>query len=272
MPELPEVEISRQGIEPYLKGEIIKELAVRQPKLRWPVPTELSHLLKNQTILSIRRRAKYLLIDTPIGSIILHLGMSGKLCIIKNNEPIEKHDHVDLVMQNGVILRFNDPRRFGSILWGGINPFKHKLLAKLGPEPLSIELTAEYLYRKSRQRKSITIKQFIMQGEVVVGVGNIYACEALFRAKILPTRPAKNVSLAQYKTLIACIRDVLQESITQGGTTLRDFLGADGKPGYFKQKLQVYGHSGQPCINCSKPLKEIRIAQRTTVFCDYCQD
>lgn len=271
MPELPEVEITRRGIEPYLKGEIIKELVVRQPKLRWPVPTELSQLLKNQTILSVRRRAKYLLLDTPAGSVILHLGMSGKLRLIKNYAPIEKHDHVDFIMQSGLILRFNDPRRFGTILWGGSNPFEHKLLAKLGPEPLSSDLTTEYLYKKSRQRRSVTIKQFIMQGEVIVGVGNIYACEALFRAKILPTRPAKSISYAQYQILITCIRDVLQEAITQGGTTLRDFLGADGKPGYFQQKLQVYGHGGHPCIKCSNPLKEIRIAQRTTVFCDYCQ-
>lgn len=270
MPELPEVETSRRGIKPYLEGESIDLLLVRQPKLRWPVPTDLPKLLKGKTILSVRRRAKYLLIDTTAGSVILHLGMSGSLCIVDKNDPAGKHDHLDFILQNGTALRFTDPRRFGAVLWGGSNPLSHPLLANLGPEPLSADLTANYLYRKSRGRK-ITIKQLIMQGNIIAGIGNIYACEALFRASILPLHPAGSLSLQHHEKLILAIREVLVEAIAQGGTTLRDFVNAQGRPGYFKQKLQVYGRAGIPCVRCTKSLKEIRLGQRATFFCSNCQ-
>lgn len=270
MPELPEVETSCRGIKPYLEGESIDLLLVRQPKLRWPVPTDLPKLLKGKTILSVRRRAKYLLIDTTAGSVILHLGMSGSLCVVDKNDPAGKHDHLDLILQNGTALRFTDPRRFGAVLWGGSNPLSHPLLVNLGPEPLSADLTANYLYRKSRGRK-ITIKQLIMQGNIIAGIGNIYACEALFRASILPLHPAGSLSLQHHEKLILAIREVLVEAIAQGGTTLRDFVNAQGRPGYFKQKLQVYGRAGIPCVRCTKSLKEIRLGQRATFFCSNCQ-
>ena len=270
MPELPEVETSRRGIKPYLEGESIDLLLVRQPQLRWPIPSNLPELLKGKTILSVRRRAKYLLIDTTAGSVILHLGMSGSLCMVDKNDPAGKHDHLDLILQNGATLRFTDPRRFGAVLWGGSNPLSHPLLADLGPEPLSADLTTNYLYRKSRGRK-ITIKQLIMQGNIIAGIGNIYACEALFWAGILPSHPAGSLSLQHYERLILAIREVLAEAIAQGGTTLRDFVNAQGRPGYFKQKLQVYGRSSMPCIQCAKPLKVIRLGQRATFFCSNCQ-
>ncbi len=270
MPELPEVETSRRGIEPHLKGEIIRLLLVRQPRLRWPVPADLPDRIKGHRILSVRRRAKYLLLDTTAGSVILHLGMSGSLCLVDKNDPAGKHDHLDFIFQNGTALRFTDPRRFGAVLWGGSNPLAHPLLSRLGPEPLSADLTTAYLHRKCRGRR-VSIKQLIMQSSIIAGIGNIYACEALFRAGILPSRPAASLSLAHHETLISAIHGVLGEAIAQGGTTLRDFLGADGKPGYFKQKLQVYGRGGMPCINCDKPLKEVRMGQRSTVFCENCQ-
>lgn len=270
MPELPEVETSRRGIEPHLKGEIIRLLLVRQPRLRWPVPDDLPDRINGQTILSVQRRAKYLLLETGAGSVILHLGMSGSLCLVGQDKPAGKHDHLDFILHNGMALRFTDPRRFGAALWGGSNPLAHPLLARLGPEPLSADLTTAYLHRKSQGRR-VSIKQLIMQGNIIAGIGNIYACEALFRAGILPSHPAASLSPEHHEALIYAIRGVLGEAITQGGTTLRDFVGADGKPGYFKQKLQVYGRGGMPCTHCDKPLKEVRMGQRATVFCENCQ-
>jgi formamidopyrimidine-DNA glycosylase len=270
MPELPEVETTRRGIEPHILKQDIKAVTIRQPSLRWPVSAELSSELPGQRILSVTRRGKYLLLQTRAGYTLIHLGMSGSLRIAGKNDEIKKHDHVDIMMKNGVILRYHDPRRFGCLLWAGQEPFKHVLLEHLGPEPLETALSAAYLHQLSRGRKT-PVKTFIMDSQVVVGVGNIYANEALFAAGISPRRKAGTVSLAAYERLVLAIKQILQQAIQQGGTTLRDFVGGDGKPGYFKQSLSVYGRGGEPCVNCHKPLREIRLGQRTTVYCAHCQ-
>ncbi len=270
MPELPEVETTRRGISPHLQGRTISKLTIRQPQLRWPVPDQLSSAVKGQPILSITRRAKYLLLEFPKGTAILHLGMSGCLRLVSGNTPAGKHDHIDWLLDNGQVLRFTDPRRFGALLWetGAIE--QHPLLAKLGPEPLTEDFSGERLFTLSRKRKT-PVKTFIMDNAVVVGVGNIYANEALFAAGIRPDRAAGRVSRQRYDRLAEQIKIVLQRAIEQGGTTLRDFVGGDGKPGYFKQALQVYGRGGEPCRHCKTPLIEIRLGQRSTVFCKQCQ-
>lgn len=270
MPELPEVETTRRGVSPYLQGATILELVVRQPSLRWPVPEDLPKLLKDKPILGIERRAKYLLIKVEGGASIWHLGMSGSMRVVDKAAAIGKHDHVDLVLDNGHILRFTDPRRFGSLLWQAGDVNTHKLLASLGPEPLSDEFDGERLYQRSRKRK-VPVKSFIMDNANVVGVGNIYANEALFKAGIRPTAEAGKISRPRYQRLAEEIKIVLAKAIEQGGTTLKDFVGGDGKPGYFKQELMVYGRGGQPCLGCKKTLVEQRIGQRTTVFCRHCQ-
>ncbi len=270
MPELPEVETTRRGIEPHILKQQVSEVIVRQGNLRWPVSAELRTQLPGQRITRVGRRGKYLLLETPAGVILVHLGMSGSLRISSKKSELKKHDHVDIIFKNGDILRYHDPRRFGCILWAGQQPFKHVLLAHLGPEPLDVDFSAEYLYRHSRARQS-PVKNFIMDSQLVVGVGNIYANEALFAARISPRRRAGSLSRAACERLAGAIKDILQEAINQGGTTLRDFVGGDGKPGYFKQSLSVYGRGGQPCSVCAKPLKEIRLGQRSTVYCTQCQ-
>lgn len=270
MPELPEVETTRRGIKPYIEGRIIQETVVRQASLRWPVPTDLERLLKGQCIESVERRAKYLLLHTGKGVLIVHLGMSGSLRIVDRGQTIKKHDHIDWVFSDSTILRFNDPRRFGAVLWTSEAITEHALLKDLGPEPLLTDFNGDHLYRLSKKR-SIAVKSFIMDSHIVVGVGNIYANEALFMAGIKPTRAAGLISLARYRTLADCIRTVLSSAIEQGGTTLRDFVNETGKQGYFKQQLQVYGRTGEPCRACLTPLTEIRIAGRSTVFCRWCQ-
>ena len=242
MPELPEVETSRRGIEPYLVGNSIEHLVVRQPKLRWPVSDELLRL-SDKPVLSVQRRAKYLLIELADGWIIVHLGMSGSVRILPADEPPQKHDHVDMILSSGMMLRYTDPRRFGAWLWCK-DLDSSNVLAHLGPEPLSDEFNGDYLFRKSRSKKT-AVKAWLMDNKVVVGVGNIYASESLFTARISPDRPAGDLTQADAEVLVATIKAVLLRSIEQGGTTLKDFLQSDGKPGYFAQELQVYGRAGE---------------------------
>lgn len=268
MPELPEVEVSRLGISPHLTAQHIVRVDVRQRQLRWPVPQEVLDL-HQQPVLSVQRRAKYLLIEVPTGMLIIHLGMSGNLKVLPERTPAGKHDHVDVVLSSGMLLRLNDTRRFGAVLWQAKDT-THPLLAQLGPEPLTEAFTAEHLYQCCQKRSS-AIKLVLMDNAVVVGVGNIYANESLFKAGILPTKPARQLTLAQCAVLTERVKTILAQAIRQGGTTLRDFAQADGKPGYFKQELWVYGRGGAPCLSCQTVLTEVRLGQRSTVFCQSCQ-
>ncbi len=268
MPELPEVEVSRLGVTPHLTGQKITKLIVRESRMRWPVPNEVQDAV-GHAILSVRRRAKYLLIDTSIGSLIYHLGMSGKLRVIDASTPVIKHDHVDLVLASGQCLRFNDPRRFGAVLWQPKGT-SLELMANLGPEPLTDAFNKERLFSLSRGKKS-AVKNFIMDNAVVVGVGNIYANEALFTAGIDPRRQAGKVSEARYIKLTQAIKEVLAKAIEQGGTTLKDFAQTDGNPGYFAQHLRVYGRKGESCEICETEIKSIVIGQRNTFYCPSCQ-
>lgn len=270
MPELPEVETTCRGIAPHIEGQIIKQVIIRQPQLRWPVPESLNQILTGLSIQSVSRRAKYLLFTTSSGTMLVHLGMSGSLRIITPGQNAGKHDHIDFVFNDGKVLRFNDPRRFGAVLWTTAPAAEHQLLKNLGPEPLLADFNGELLYSQSRNRK-VPVKSFIMDSHIVVGVGNIYANEALFMAGILPARHAGKISLARYQRLADCIRVILQFAIQQGGTTLRDFVNEAGNPGYFKQQLRVYGREGLPCVHCQQLLKEIRLANRSTIFCSHCQ-
>jgi formamidopyrimidine-DNA glycosylase len=270
MPELPEVETSLRGISPHIKNQTVTKVIVRRPKLRWPIPSDLPERLEQQELKSLSRRAKYLLLHFDTGTLLIHLGMSGSLRIVAENTPAAKHDHVDIAFTNKKSIRLTDPRRFGAVLWLGKKPFEHSLLSNLGPEPLSDSFTSKYLYEKSRDKK-VNIKQFLMNQCIVTGIGNIYCTEALFYAGIRPTRAAGNISLKRYQTLVTHVKRILQTAIEQGGTSLHDFVGSDGNPGYFKQELSTYGRSGLPCQQCQQPLMEIKQASRTTVYCKYCQ-
>ncbi|MCX2980027.1 bifunctional DNA-formamidopyrimidine glycosylase/DNA-(apurinic or apyrimidinic site) lyase [Halieaceae bacterium IMCC14734] len=270
MPELPEVETTRCGVAPYAEGYRVEKVVVRDRRLRWPVPMELDTQLPGSTIGEIQRRGKYLLFATDTGTLIVHLGMSGSLRVLTEAQQPARHDHVDIVLSNNCLLRYNDPRRFGCMLWTLGDPSEHSLLSHLGPEPLLEDFTANYLHQRSRGRKA-SIKTFIMDSQVVVGVGNIYANEALYRAGISPLRAAGRISLQRYELLVAAIKSVLGSAIKQGGTTLRDFVGGDGQPGYFKQQLAVYDRGGQPCRSCGRELREVRLGQRSTVYCTVCQ-
>lgn len=269
MPELPEVETTRCGVEPYCREATVLDLVVRERRLRWPVPHDLGEKLKGLRISAVRRRGKYLLFDFTTGTLLVHLGMSGSLRVTSDGAPIGRHDHIDIILSSGSRLRFNDPRRFGSFLWQERGEI-HSLLAHLGPEPLSEAFDGQLLYDRSRGRRG-PVKNFIMDSGIVVGVGNIYANEALFLAGIRPDRSAGRISLARYELLASYIVQVLTSAIRQGGTTLRDFVGGDGKPGYFAQQLLVYGRTGQPCSRCDKSLRELRIGQRSSVYCVACQ-
>lgn len=269
MPELPEVETTRRGIEPYLLGRRVEALTVRNPRLRWPIPEDLAIQIEGQCFTAIRRRAKYLLMDIGGGTLISHLGMSGSLRLVSAQTAPGKHDHVDIALDSGMLLRYHDPRRFGAMLWCRAGE-THPLLASLGPEPLSDEFDGERLYQCSRGRQ-MAVKPFIMDNAVVVGVGNIYASEALFAAGIDPRREAGRISRARYQRLAEEVRRVLAHAIQRGGTTLRDFVGGDGKPGYFQQELFVYGRAGDPCKICGRTLSECRLGQRSSVFCRNCQ-
>jgi formamidopyrimidine-DNA glycosylase len=270
MPELPEVETSRRGIAPHIEGRKVERVIVRDTRLRWPVPSDLARSLESETLLAVARRGKYLLLRFPRGHVLMHLGMSGNVRIVSSQEAPMKHDHVDIIFAGDKILRLNDPRRFGAVLWTSDEVEEHELIRHLGPEPLSDAFTLDGLYRRSRKRKQ-AVKTLIMDSRVVVGVGNIYANEALFKAGIRPSKAAGLVSKAAYQCLFEEIRGVLSRAIEQGGTTLKDFVGGDGKPGYFQQELLVYGRGTKPCTVCKKPLKEIRLGQRSTVYCTSCQ-
>ncbi|ROV59071.1 bifunctional DNA-formamidopyrimidine glycosylase/DNA-(apurinic or apyrimidinic site) lyase [Vibrio ponticus] len=267
MPELPEVEVSRMGITPHLVGQTIKTLTFRTPKLRWDIPAELKRL-EGQQIRSIRRRAKYLVIETDSGCAIVHLGMSGSLRVLDAEIEPSKHDHVDLKLTNGKVLRYNDPRRFGAWLYS--EDGNHQVLGHMGPEPLTDEFNPQYMLEKAANKR-VTIKQFIMDNKVVVGVGNIYASESLFSSRIHPQRAAGSLTLDDWTLLVKEIKQVLETSIKQGGTTLKDFSQADGKPGYFAQELRVYGKAGEPCPSCGEEIEELKIGQRNTFFCTHCQ-
>ena len=270
MPELPEVETTRRGIAPHLLNNTITRVVIRERRLRWPIPEGLETELQGQTIVSIERRAKYLILNLKCGHVLLHLGMSGSLRILPVATPIRKHDHVDFELSNGYCLRFTDPRRFGALLWTQDPPEQHPLLRHLGPEPLSDAFNASELFTLSRGR-SAPVKLFIMDGRVVVGVGNIYANEALFYAGISPMRAAGRISLTRYKVLVTAIREVLLAAIEQGGTTLRDFVGSGGDPGYFRQKLTVYDRAGLNCVRCGAKVRVRRLGQRSTYYCSGCQ-
>ena len=270
MPELPEVETTRAGLEPLLKGRTLLGATVRIPGLRWPIPRDLGALLGGQKIQAVERRAKYLLIRCQGGTLLLHLGMSGHLQVVPTALAAGRHDHVDLHLDNGNCLRFHDPRRFGALLWSEDDPLQHPLLAALGPEPLDPALQGDYLYRVSRG-KNVVVKVFLMDQKVLVGVGNIYASEALFRARINPLTPAGTLGLQRYQRLLAAVREVLNEAIAAGGTTLRDFRNEGGKPGYFARELQVYGKDGQPCRVCGSSIRQCRQGQRSTYYCPNCQ-
>lgn len=284
MPELPEVETTRRGLAPHLEGRRIAAVTLRRPDLRWPIPAEVAELLPGQRIEAVRRRAKYLLLDTAAGSALLHLGMSGSLRVLPAATPVREHDHVDIALAGrgarpGRVLRFNDPRRFGCLLWQAPGDV-HPLLLGLGPEPLSegfdgaafdgAAFDGDYLFARSRGRKA-PVKTFLMDQRIVVGVGNIYAAEALFAAGISPLRAAGRVSRERYAALAEAVKSILAHAIARGGTTLRDFLAPDGAPGYFEQELAAYGRGGEPCPRCGRALRQASIGQRTTSWCPNCQ-
>jgi formamidopyrimidine-DNA glycosylase len=270
MPELPEVETTLRGISPHLKHRQVTDVVIRNPKLRWPIPKNLPALLRGQTVRGLQRRAKYLLIAFDHGTLILHLGMSGSLRIQSVGTPVEKHDHFDLVLDDDKLMRLRDPRRFGAVLWHVGSVAQHPLLAALGPEPLEQNFDGAYLHRATRSR-SVAIKLAIMDSHLVVGVGNIYANEALFRAGIRPQLAANKLSLPRCEKLVQNIREVLQEAIKQGGSSLRDFVHSDGSSGYFQQSYFVYGRTGEACRVCNTAIKQIRQGQRSTFYCPVCQ-
>lgn len=270
MPELPEVETVLHGLKPQLEGAIIQDVIVRHHQLRWPIEPNLKNILLHQTIGSLSRRAKYLLMPVDKGTLILHLGMSGSLGIVSLNTPLKSHDHVDIVFSDTHLLRYTDPRRFGAILWTEKGPNTHPLLSLLGPEPLETNFNAVYLSKVIKNRK-VAIKSLIMNSHVVVGIGNIYAAEALFLANIHPATPSGQLNKKDCDRLVKAIQFVLSLAIKQGGTTLKDFVNSEGKPGYFKQALQVYGRSGLECNHCKTILQSIKLGQRSTVFCPACQ-
>lgn len=270
MPELPEVETVRRGIEPWILQRKITRLELRVVKLRQPLQPDLARLPVGQTVLAVERRGKYLLLRCDHGSLILHLGMSGFLHVLRKSVPAGRHDHADICFSGDIRLRLNDVRKFSTLIWTSDNPFTHPLLADHGPEPLSEALSGDYLFRCSRKR-NLAVKSFIMDHRIVVGIGNIYANEALFRAGIHPALPAGGVTLDRYGTLAANIRAVLEEAIAAGGTTLHDFSNAEGRPGYFTLQLKVYGRGGEPCTTCGTTIETLRIGQRSSFFCRHCQ-
>jgi len=269
LPELPEVETTKRGIAPHITGKTLRRTIIRNSQLRWPVPAAI-HQIEGQTLLTVDRRGKYLLLRFASGTAIWHLGMSGSLRLVTADLPPGKHDHVDWIFDDGTTLRFNDPRRFGALLWTDENPETHFLLSHLGPEPLGAEFSGEYIFEKTRKSR-LGIKLWLMNAQNVVGVGNIYANESLFASGVHPLKQANLLSGAKCDRLAEEVKKILSYAIRRGGTTLRDFVGGDGKPGYFAQELNVYGRGGEPCKNCGKALTEKRVGQRTTVYCTVCQ-
>jgi formamidopyrimidine-DNA glycosylase len=270
VPELPEVETTRRGIEPHVVGRRIRRLLIHERRLRWPVDLEMVAAVTGSAIRRASRRAKYLLIETDAGTLILHLGMSGSLRVLPAGTPRIAHDHVDIELDSGQTLRFNDPRRFGCLMFTAQDPASHPLLESLAPEPLAAEFDADYLWKVTR-RRSVAIKQLIMNSRLVVGVGNIYASEALFRARIRPRRSARSLKRIECARLTRAIKATLAMAVKSGGTTLRDFVGADGNPGYFRQRLYVYERAGKPCRVCGGPVKQFTQNARSTYWCPDCQ-
>lgn len=270
MPELPEVETTRRGLEPRVVGRRIREVVVRNPKLRWPVPRDLAARLEGEEVLAVRRRGKYLLFDTRKGHLLVHLGMSGRLTVVPEDRPAKPHDHVDLRLETREALRLNDPRRFGAMLWIRGPAEEHALLSGLGLEPFDPAFTGEALHERARGRR-VAVKPFLMNSRVVTGVGNIYASEALFRAGIHPLRPAGRISLARWRTLASAVRRTLSAALDHGGTTLRDFVSADGVRGGYQARCAVYGREGKPCPKCRRPVRALRQGQRSTFYCPGCQ-
>lgn len=278
MPELPEVEITRRGLLPLI-NQTVKNVVIRNASMRWPIPAHLPETLKNQKLISLDRRAKYILAKfestsgdakEKSGTLLLHLGMSGRISLLDRNYPPEKHDHFDIEFTAGSVLRLRDPRRFGAVLWAGPQANSHALLQPLGPEPLAPDFNGKYLHQNIRTRTA-AIKTTIMDSHLVVGVGNIYASESLFRARIHPETPANQLSLAKCEKLTAEIKNTLNDALNAGGSSLRDFFGTDGNPGYFQQEYFVYGRTSAPCKVCGAPIKTIRLGQRSTFFCAGCQ-
>ncbi len=269
MPELPEVETTRRGIAPLITGHRVARVVVRNPHLRWRVPTQLLRELPGQRIENVTRRAKYLLLSTPAGTVIIHLGMSGSLRVVDSSRAPDTHEHVDIVFDNGRCLRLRDPRRFGAVLWTD-KPAQHTLLAKLGPEPLSETFDAAYLFRISRGRRR-AVRDFLLDGRIVAGIGNIYASEALFETGVRPKRPAGRLSRKECGRLVRTIRATLTRALRAGGTTLRDFQQPNGQSGYFQLKLKAYGRGGQPCPRCGGKIRRVRLGQRSAFFCPKCQ-
>lgn len=272
MPELPEVEVTRQGLDPHLYGQIVTGVVMRRAGLRWPFPEQLPSLLSGRRILSTGRRGKYLLLHFEHGTLLIHLGMSGHLRILPADQPAAKHDHLD-IMVGTQALRMTDPRRFGAVLWHDYadGPLEqHVLLRGLGVEPLQADFNGQFLYQQSRKR-SAAIKQVLLAGDIVVGVGNIYASESLFKARIRPETAAQRISLQRYQLLAHAIKETLERAITQGGSTLKDFVGVDGQSGYFQQSYFVYDRAGQPCRLCERPIRQIRQGQRSSFYCAHCQ-
>lgn len=270
MPELPEVETTCRGITPHLIGREIEQVVIRQSALRWPIAENFASALVGQSMRRVRRRAKYIILELSQGACLIHLGMSGSLRVLDCGTAVAKHDHVDIQLSGSRVLRYTDPRRFGSIQYINDEWHHHPLLADLGPEPLSSDFTGEYLWTQSRHRH-LAIKSFIMHNRVVVGVGNIYANEALYRARIHPKRACQRISKTRLTTLVKAIKAVLSEAIECGGTTLRDFRDPHGKPGYFRMSLDVYGRAGDPCKACQAPIRQLVIGQRSTYYCALCQ-
>lgn len=270
MPELPEVETTLRGIAPHLQSALVSDVVIRNGSLRWPVPADLPALLQGQYIRSLNRRAKYLLVNFDHGTLILHLGMSGSLRILPHGAPVEKHDHFDLILANGTLMRLRDPRRFGAVLWHTGTITEHALLAHLGPEPFNVEFDSHYLYRSTRNRTA-AIKLLIMDSKVVVGVGNIYANEALFRAGIKPQLASHKLSKARCERLVSTIKAVLAEAIEKGGSSLRDFIHSDGSSGYFQQHYFVYGRQNEPCKICGTAIHLLKQGQRSSFYCSRCQ-
>jgi formamidopyrimidine-DNA glycosylase len=276
MPELPEIETISRHLSANIVDSVIKQIIVRAKSLRWPINQQLNKILTNYKITNITRRAKYLLItcrnpkNQSTGNLIIHLGMSGKLTIMPPNTPLQKHDHVDFILNNDSVVRYNDPRRFGMILWTTADPLQHKLLRHLGLEPFAKQCNANYLFNQA-QNKRLPIKQFIMDNKIIVGVGNIYANEALFAAKIHPLCPANTLTLIQFKLLLQKIRKILKQAIALGGTTLKDFLDPLGKSGTFVNLLKIYGKAQQSCSCCNTSIEQLKIGQRTTFYCPNCQ-
>ena len=270
MPELPEVETTRRGIAPHIRGRVVSRVIVYDHRLRWPVPDDLDRRMRGATIVSVERRSRYLLLHTGPAALVVHLGMTGSLRIWREPPPRGAHDHVDIRFDDGTVLRYRDPRRFGAMLWVSLPVELHPLLASLGPEPFDAAFDADYLFRRTRGRRA-AVKLVLMDNAVVTGVGNIYANEALFRAGVRPTTPADRVSRPRLARLVASVREVLTEAIAKGGTTLRDYVGSDGREGYFRLDHQVYGREGLPCRVCGVPIRAVRLGQRSSFYCPRCQ-